>query len=128
MQAAYGFMAHAVVFLHLAFTLFVAFGGVLVLRWRRAAWVHLPAACWGGWVEFAGWVCPLTPVENRFRALAGLETYEGDFIGRTLLPVLYPEGLTRGAQVGLGVLVLVLNLAFYGWAFRGVLFSAKQST
>lgn len=124
MQTAYGYVAHAVVFLHLAFSLFVAFGGALVLRWRRVAWVHVPAACWGAWVEFAGWVCPLTPIENRFRDLAGMEPYGADFVGRYLLPVLYPEGLTRAAQVGLGVSVVVLNLGFYLWAFRRSSYSA----
>ena len=69
-------------------------------------------------MEFAGWICPLTPLENRVRALAGLATYSGDFVGLYILPVLYPEGLTRGVQVTLGVLVLLINLAVYLKAFR----------
>ena len=110
--------AHAIVFLHFAFVLFVVLGGLLVLRDRRWAWLHLPAALWGASVEFAGWICPLTPLENRVRALAGLATYSGDFVGLYILPVLYPEGLTRGVQVTLGVLVLLINLAVYLKAFR----------
>ncbi len=51
-------LADATVIVHLAFVAFVVCGGVLALRWRRVAWFHVPAAAWGAWVEFAGWVCP----------------------------------------------------------------------
>ena len=117
MNALYAFLAHGVVLLHFGFVLFVVLGGFLVLRRRGWAWVHLPCALWGAWVEFAGWVCPLTPLENHLRSLAGLDAYGGDFVGRYLFPVLYPEGLTRGAQLALGALVVALNLALYAKAF-----------
>jgi hypothetical protein len=32
--------------------------------------------------------------------------------------LLYPQGLTRGSQILLGALVLVVNVAIYGWIFR----------
>jgi hypothetical protein len=128
MEMAYALLAHGVVLIHLAFVLFVALGALLVLRWRGWAWVHSPCVLWGAWVELAGWVCPLTPIENRFRELAGLGPYGGDFVGRYLLPVLYPSGLTRGAQVTLGALLVLLNAALYLWAFRGGRCSVRQST
>lgn len=102
-----------VVILHLAFVLFVVAGGLLVLRRRRWAWVHLPAAAWGAVIEWAGWICPLTPLENRLRALAGAPTYEGGFIERYVVPVLYPPGLTRGWQIALGFAVVAINAAVY---------------
>jgi hypothetical protein len=114
----YSALADAVLVLHVLFVLFVAMGGILVLRWPRVAWVHIPAAVWGVAIEFGGWICPLTPLENRLRALAGQPTYHGDFVARSLVPVLYPEGLTREIQVALGFAALLLNLLVYSIVIR----------
>jgi len=111
-------LADLVVVLHLAFVAFVVLGGLLVLRWPRLAWLHVPAAVWGTLIEFAGWVCPLTPLENRLRYLGGEAGYEGGFVERYLLGVLYPEGLTPEAQLALGMLVLVVNGAVYARLWR----------
>lgn len=107
--------AEAVVLVHFAFVLFVVLGGLLVLRWPRLAWFHLPAAIWGGLIELTGFICPLTPLEKWLRQAGGLAAYEGGFIAHYILPVLYPAGLTRGVQVALGVSVTLLNAAIY-WA------------
>jgi hypothetical protein len=109
----YRLLADGTVFLHAAFVAFVVLGGLLVLRWPRLAWVHLPAAAWGAWVEFAGIVCPLTPLENWFRARGGQAAYAGDFVERYLMPVLYPASLSREIQWALGGIVLVVNAAVY---------------
>jgi len=111
---AYRFLADLLVVAHLGFLLFVVLGWVLVLRRRRFALLHLPAAVWGVLIELAGWVCPLTPLEVRFRILGGQAGYSGGFVDRYLLSVLYPSGLTREHQLWLGVLVGVLNLGAYG--------------
>jgi hypothetical protein len=108
-------LADAVAAVHFGFVLFVVLGGLLVLRWRRLALLHLPAAVWGAVIEFAGWICPLTPLENALRRQAGGAGYGGGFIERYLLPILYPPGLTRGVQIALGLSVLLLNGAIYGW-------------
>jgi len=105
--------ADIVVLPHVAFILFVAVGGLLVLRWPRLAWVHVPAVVWGAMVELTGWVCPLTPLENRLRAAAGDAAYTGGFIDRYIMPIVYPSGLTRGMQLFLGCAVIVINLAVY---------------
>jgi hypothetical protein len=110
----YPLLADAVVLLHLLFVVFVATGGVAVLRWRQLAWLHLPCALWGVIVELSGRVCPLTPLENRLRRMGGQSGYEGGFIDQYLVPVLYPTGLTRQGQVILGILAAVINLAIYG--------------
>lgn len=114
----YSALADVVLVLHAAFVVFVAFGALLVLRWPRIAWVHLPAAVWGIAIELGGWICPLTPLENRLRELAGDSTYRGDFIARYLMPVIYPEGLTREAQLALGLAALVGNGAIYAVVVR----------
>lgn len=111
-------LADATVVLHLLFVAFVIGGGVLVLRWPRVAWVHLPAAAWGAWVEFAGWMCPLTPLENWLRQQGGGAIYTSSFIERYLLPVLYPSTLSREMQWALGVLVLLVNTAMYVLVIR----------
>jgi len=108
------FAADVVVLVHLAFILFVAAGGLLVLRWPRLAWMHVPAIIWGALIEFAGWICPLTPLENRLRAAAGEAAYSGGFIDRYIMPIVYPAGLTRGMQLALGVAVIAVNLVIYG--------------
>ena len=105
--------ADLVLLLHLGFILFVAAGGLLVLRWSRVAWLHIPAALWGAVVEFFGWLCPLTPLENRLRMASGQEGIGEGFIAHYLLPVIYPEGLTRTMQLFLGAAVVVINLAIY---------------
>jgi hypothetical protein len=114
----FAILADLVLVVHLAFVLFVVLGGLLVWKWRWLAWVHLPAAAWGALIEFAGWICPLTPLENHLRALAGESAYQGDFVARYLVPVIYPSGLTRQAQIALGLGVLVVNAAIYAAILR----------
>ncbi|MGE8364420.1 DUF2784 domain-containing protein [Cupriavidus basilensis] len=111
-------LADAVVLLHLAYIVFVMLGGLLVLRWPRLAWLHLPAAAWGVAVEWSGWICPLTPLENTLRQRAGLQAYGGDFIQHYVLQLIYPDGLTREIQMVLGALVLALNMAVYFALYR----------
>ncbi len=110
-------LADAVLLLHLAFVVFVFGGGLLVARWPKLAWVHLPAAVWGAVVEFAGWICPLTPLENRLRERAGQAGYAGDFVEHYLLLLIYPSGLTASTQLVLGLLVLSVNLVIYTAVF-----------
>jgi hypothetical protein len=109
----YGVLADLVLVVHLGFVLFVALGGLLVFRWPRLAWIHLPAAAWGALIEFTGGLCPLTPLENHLRRLAGEAGYAGGFVEHYVTAVLYPGGLTRGAQVVLGTLVLLVNAVIY---------------
>lgn len=109
-----GLAADALVVVHLAFIVFVVLGGLLVLRWPHAVWVHLPAMAWGAWVELAGWPCPLTPLEQALRERAGEGAYSGGFVEHYLLPLLYPEGWTPQLGVVLGLAVLAVNGLVYG--------------
>jgi len=114
----YRFLADTLLLLHFAFVAFVLFGGLLLLRWRRMVWLHMPAALWGVAIMFGGWICPMTPLENRLRRLSGESGLEGGFIEHYMLPLSYPAALTRGVQVTLGVLALVLNLSIYFLWYR----------
>ena len=118
MASVFAALALLVVLGHMVFVGFAALGGLLTIRWPRVAWVHLPAAAWAAYVELSGRFCPLTPLENALRRRAGLGDYSGDFVARYLFPVLYPEGLTREAQVVLGLVVLGINAGVYGWRWR----------
>jgi hypothetical protein len=109
-------LADVLVVVHLAFIAFVIAGGLLVLKHRAWALPHLPAAAWGAWTEFTGTVCPLTPWENSLRHAAGGAGYPGGFIEHYLIPLIYPEALSTGTQLALGILVVAVNLAVYGYA------------
>ena len=109
----YTTLANLIVMAHLGFVVFVVAGGVAVLRWPRLAWVHLPAVAWGALIEYAGWICPLTPLENALREAGGQAAYAGGFVDHYVIPVLYPEALTRSDQVALGSVVLLLNGIVY---------------
>ncbi|NSX14634.1 DUF2784 domain-containing protein [Cupriavidus taiwanensis] len=111
-------LADLVVIVHGLFIVFVVAGGLLVLRWPRVAWLHLPAAVWGVLIEWSGWICPLTPLENLLRRAAGQAGYSGGFVERYLLPLIYPAGLTPAVQLWLGLVVLAVNVAIYALWWR----------
>lgn len=111
-------LADLVLVFHLAFVLFVAVGGVLVLRWPKLAWFHIPVAVWGALIELSGWVCPLTPLENSLRRRAGEAGYQGGFIEHYITSFVYPQGLTRTHQLVLAALVLGINSLVYWRLWR----------
>jgi hypothetical protein len=111
----YKFLADSVVVLHMVFILFAVSGGLLALKWPKIIYAHIPAVLWGAYIEFSGGICPLTPLEVKWRIAAGQEGYAGDFIGRYLLPIIYPAELTRDMQLILGVTLLLINGLAYGW-------------
>ncbi|MEJ2545642.1 MAG: DUF2784 domain-containing protein [Calditrichaceae bacterium] len=106
-------LADLIVLFHFAFILFVVFGGFLGFRCRWFIWLHIPCAVWGGLIEFAGWICPLTPWENSLRIAAGDSGYGGSFIEHYIVPVIYPSGLTSDVQSVLGIIVIAVNILAY---------------
>jgi hypothetical protein len=121
---AYDLLADLVVLIHFLFVLFSLLGALLVMRWRKMMWLHLPAALWAAGVEFSGRICPLTPLENWLRIRGGGSSYAGGFVGHYLLPLLYPAGLTRDVQIILGAIVVGINIGIYGY----VIFLRKSRT
>jgi hypothetical protein len=111
-------LADVVLVLHLAFVLFLLFGGLLAITWRKAIWLHLPAVAWGVFVEFSGWVCPLTPLESWLREQGGGRGYAGDFLGHYLEALLYPDNLSRNTQLIFGAIVMLVNGGIYLWLWR----------
>lgn len=109
----YRLLADVTVVVHFAFVLFVVGGAILVWRYPRLAWLHIPAAVWGAFIEFAGWICPLTPLENWLRKQGGEQPYAASFVEQYLIPVLYPKSLTPTVQWVLGGLVVLINVILY---------------
>lgn len=114
----YRLLADMVVILHASFVAFVVLGGFLLRRWPRLVYAHVPVAVWGVLIEFAGWICPLTPLENSLRRRGGEAGYEGGFIDNYVMPVLYPIGLTRNMQYLLGFFALLVNVVAYTMFLR----------
>ena len=114
----YRLLADLVLVVHLLFIAFVVAGGFAAIRWPRLAWAHVPCFVWGALIEFAGWICPLTPLEVRLRIASGQAGYSGGFIERYLLPIIYPGALNREIQIWLGLSVLALNAVAYAWLLR----------
>lgn len=106
-------LADLVVVAHLAFIVFAVFGALLVLRWPRVATLHLPALAWAGGIMVVGGICPLTPLENRLREAAHDPTYDGSFIDRYIVSLIYPPGLTHGVQLAGAAVLLGVNGVLY---------------
>lgn len=115
-----------VLLVHGCFALFVVAGGFAALRWRALIWLHLPCLAWGCSVEFAGWICPLTPLENQLRAASGEPTYGGDFLAHYLAAALYPMGLTRPIQITLGAGLVAINATAYALLYLQARHSRTQ--
>ena len=112
-------LADLVILIHLAFVVFVIVGGFFVSRWRWLPWVHLPAVAWAVILEFSGWICPLTPLENLLRQASGEAGYAGGFLEHYLVQVVYPVGLTPEIQTYIGIGVLLINGIAYSVVWRG---------
>jgi hypothetical protein len=110
----YSLLADLVLVAHLAFVLFALLGGALVWRYPRVLWVHLPVLIWGVVVEWANWICPLTPLENHLLRLGGAAGYAGGFVERFASRILYPESLTVPLRYTLGAVLIAVNMAIYG--------------
>ena len=111
----YQIAADLVVLIHLAFIVFVMAGGFLVLKWHRVSLIHIPVVIWGVLIEFIGFICPLTPLENKLRMAAGGAGFSGGFIEKYIVSLIYPDELTRGIQILLGFVVIAVNISIYGY-------------
>lgn len=109
--------ADLLIIVHLGFIGFVILGGFMLLKWRWLIFVHLPAVLWGVLLEFQGWICPLTPLEQALRRMSGQQGYTGGFIQHYILPVIYPPALNEDIQLILGILLILINVIIYLWVF-----------
>jgi uncharacterized protein DUF2784 len=98
---------------HFVFIVFAVLGGFLVLWKSWIAWLHVPSVLWSAFVNLFDHVCPLTPLENRFRSLAGQAGYEGGFIQHYLAPLVYPDVMPERWGLIAGYSVLAWNALLY---------------
>ena len=115
-KMAYSLAADGVVLLHFLFIALAVFGGLGVLWAPQLAWLHLPALGWAVWISATHGICPLTPLENSLRRLAGEAGYPEGFIDHYLMPVIYPAGLTPAHQTWIAIVLAGSNVLLYGWA------------
>jgi uncharacterized membrane protein (GlpM family) len=102
---------------HLAYLIYLPSGGFLALRWPRSIALHVAAVIWGVAVVAVGLPCPLTELEQRARAWAGMNRLpESGFIDRYVAGVFYPANQTGAAQA------LVFSAAVVSW----VMFACKR--
>lgn len=113
-------LADMVLLLHVAFILFALLGGLIVLWKRWTVWIHLPALLWASVVNLAGWTCPLTPLENMLRALAGQAGYEGGFVEHYVVPLVYPDVMPRDLEMASGLAVLACNVLTYAFVIHRI--------
>jgi hypothetical protein len=109
----YKLFADLTAIIHLAFIIFVVLGGLFAFKWKRMAWIHIPAAVWGAMIELYNWICPLTYMENHFRKEAGIDIMAQGFVDHYILPLIYPAELTKELQVKLGLFVIGINIVIY---------------
>ena len=109
----YSVLAVSVLFLHTMFILWVVFGALLTRSRPILRWLHIASLVWGILTELLPWPCPLTVLENCLEAKAGVQPYRGGFLLRYLDKVVYPD-ISATALTIAGVIICVLNLAFYG--------------
>lgn len=108
----YRISADIVLLLHFCFVLFVIFGGLLVVRRHKAAWLHIPALLWGIFVELLALPCPLTTLENFLRSAGGEAGYADGFINYFVSLILYTP-LSPTFRFALGLLLVAFNLLIY---------------
>ncbi|MCG8433885.1 MAG: DUF2784 domain-containing protein [Gammaproteobacteria bacterium] len=108
-------LADLTLVLHLAFILFALFGGFLVLYKNWVAWLHVPALIWASIINLTPWFCPLTPLENWFRVLAGEKGYEGGFIEHYIMPIVYPGFVPKSIVFIASMAVILWNILVYGF-------------
>ena len=111
-------LADVVVVVHALFIVFVVAGGLLALRWRWIAFVHLPVAVYGVVIELVGFTCPLTPLEKALRRRAGSAGYDGGFVEHYVIPLVYPGEFTSGVKIVLAVLIVAVNVVVYTIVWR----------
>ena len=106
--------------LHLSFILFVIFGAILILKFKKVIYVHIPAVAWGAYIELSHSICPLTHLENYFLKKAGKDQYSVDFIENYIFKIIYPPALNYEIQTYLGVILIFVNLLIYYYIVKKI--------
>ena len=109
----YSALAIFVLFLHTLFIVWVIFGALLTRSHPILRWLHISSVVWGILTELLPWPCPLTVLESWLERSAGVEPEQGGFLLYYLDKLVYPD-ISPTTLTTAGVLICILNLAFYG--------------
>ena len=112
--------ATLVLLLHFSFILFVIFGALLILKFKKIIYLHIPAVAWGAYIELSHSICPLTHLENFFLKKAGKDQYSVDFIENYIFKIIYPPALNYEIQTYLGVILIFVNLLIYYYIVKKI--------
>ena len=127
-MALYHILADITILLHFVFVIFAVFGGTLGFWWPRVIWLHFPAVIWAALVESAGWICPITYLEDWLLTKGGWPVTAGGFVEDYIVPVLYPANYTRNLRILLAVSVVFINMIIYGLLYWYKLKKRKTET
>ena len=112
--------ANFVLVFHTLFAGYAVLGAPLVLYDLRFLITHVPVVLWSSMVNLANWTCPLTPLEQNLRRLAGQQAFQGGWIQHYLEPVVRPLGMPRRMELIAGFSVLLWNLIVYLLLWRWI--------
>ncbi len=110
------FLADGALALHLAYILWVVFGGLLSRQRPVVAGLHIASLLYSIAIELGPWPCPLTLAENWLEARAELVPYSGPFLLHYLDAIIYPN-LSPALLIAVGIIVCAANLALHAWWF-----------
>ena len=117
---AFEIFATLALLLHFSFILFVIFGAILILKFKKIIYLHIPAVAWGAYIELSHSICPLTHLENFFLKKAGKDQYSVDFIENYIFKIIYPPALNYEIQTYLGVILIFVNLLIYYYIVKKI--------
>lgn len=109
----YRYLADAVKWFHAAFVVFAVLGALLAPLGVVWLVLHLAVLAWAVGINFGGWTCPLTPLENRFREASGDRGYGGGFIEHYVNRAGLGGMPRRTLEVRVAWLILALNALLY---------------
>jgi len=82
--------AELVAILHMAYLVYMIFGGFLALHRFAWIWPHIVSTVYSIYVTTTSFTCPVTTLEKWLLVRGGETPYEGSFIAHYLRGVLYP--------------------------------------
>ena len=112
-------LARFVAAVHIAYVVFVVFGGLLVLVWAPMMWVHFAAIAWTVATMGFDLGCPLTPWEKNAWIRGGRVPYDEGFLQHHVLRTRFDASHSRRNHALLGGVVLLLNIVVYYFILRG---------
>lgn len=123
------FLARATMVVHFAALLYIGLGGFLAWRWPKSIFVHVFFVIWGVAINVVpGLACPLTVLEDRFRAQQGLGPLPNGFNEYYIYDDLIPRDLLPLVSIGaIAILLFSYVGAYVLWRRRRAAATGAES-